>query len=78
MITHKIEIASIRPIELKQGYQLINVGIVLSIEEYKNGIEIKLYCGRINNAKDEIFVSKYQNVQINCKDGSPIIYRTDI
>lgn len=75
MFIEKIEIAHVLPSQLKNGHRILNVGTVVRIEEWANVVVVKIRSGHINNALDEIQLSKYNLVKIHSIDGRPCIFK---
>jgi hypothetical protein len=74
MFIEKIEIANIQPKDLKKGHKILNVGIVVSSEEWANVFVVKIRSGHLNNVQDEIQIPKYHSIKIDCVDGNPCIF----
>jgi len=68
MIIEKIEIAELLPSDLKQGHRIINVGIVKSVEEWKNCFKVEIY------GNDPFIIQKpYISIKVLSENGRPKI-----
>ncbi len=69
MIIEKIEVALVMPKELVPGHRIINVGIVMSVEEWNNCYKVGIY----GNDPFIIQNPKYRSVNVLAENGSPKI-----
>lgn len=74
MFIEKIEVANLMPRDLRPGHKILNVGIVVSAEEWLNVFVVKIRSECINNVQDEIQLPKHHSVKVDCIDGKPVIF----
>ena len=71
MYIETIEIANVKPSELKKGHRIINIGVIESVDEYYNCYVILISPASKNTP---ITFSISSSVKIESKNGKPCIY----
>lgn len=70
MIPENIEVVTMHPTELKEGYMVVNLGIVREVDEYHDAFVIKF------KSSDNLVTRnpKFRSLLVKSQEGKPIIF----